>query len=89
MKQILLLLLLLQTLYARENVTEKIEHLGNPYIDKYRSGEFIYARNIWDMQVFDGDFYFGLGCEIKNSKDWKQSKLKPQTGEILRVKKGR
>jgi hypothetical protein len=35
--------------------------LGNPYNSIYNGGEKIYARNIWDMQLFDGKIYLGAG----------------------------
>jgi len=37
------------------------EVLGNPYQSKYKKGEMIYARNIWDMQLFDQRIYLGAG----------------------------
>lgn len=45
------------------DVTERMELLGNPYEDQYPdyNPEFIYARNIWDMQAFDGKVYVGAG----------------------------
>ena len=48
-------------LIANVDVTSKIEILGNPYSKLYKSGEYIYARNIWDMQVFNGKLYIGAG----------------------------
>ena len=35
--------------------------LGNPYINIYEKGEMIYARNIWDMQLYQGKIYLGAG----------------------------
>ncbi len=35
--------------------------LGNPYKKYYKSGEFIYARNIWDLQLFQDKIYIGAG----------------------------
>ncbi len=35
--------------------------LGNPYAAVYQSGDSIYARNIWDMQLYDGKIYLGAG----------------------------
>jgi len=39
------------------------------------------------MAILDGDLYFGLGCEMKHPDKWDLSKLLPETGQILRVKK--
>jgi len=38
-----------------------VEKLGNPYQSKYKKGEMIYARNIWDMQLFQNRIYLGAG----------------------------
>jgi len=38
------------------------------------------------FEILDGDFYFGLGCEVDNPPHWKQEELHPATGDILRVK---
>jgi hypothetical protein len=44
-----------------KDVSSYIETLGNPGRQKYPAGDMVYARNIWDMQVFDGRLYFGMG----------------------------
>lgn len=33
----------------------------------------------------DGDFYFGLGCEIRRQEAWRQANLHPATGTLLRL----
>ncbi|UCG58940.1 MAG: hypothetical protein JSU70_05395, partial [Phycisphaerales bacterium] len=66
---------------AGNDVTEHVENIGNPFSEmrgsrlrrlyrlltqqKYRPGEWTYARNIWDMHVYDGRIYLGAG----NSSD--------------------
>ena len=35
------------------------------------------------FEMVDGNFYFGLGSDIKSSKQWSQSELHPQTGDII------
>jgi len=40
---------------------KNIEILGNPFKGKYRDGSNSYARNVWDMQVFNGRIYLGHG----------------------------
>ncbi|BAZ43112.1 hypothetical protein NIES4102_01080 [Chondrocystis sp. NIES-4102] len=37
------------------------------------------------FEILNGDFYFGLGCEVKDPLDWQQKELLSQTGQILRV----
>ena len=44
-------------LYANSEYTL----LGNPYVSKYKSEEHIYARNIWDMQLYNSKIYLGAG----------------------------
>ncbi|HHC11554.1 MAG TPA: hypothetical protein ENK79_02835 [Campylobacterales bacterium] len=61
MRIFLLGIFIVSFLFSRNDVTEKVEILGNPYSIIYKSGEFIYARNIWDMQVFNGKLYIGSG----------------------------
>lgn len=43
------------------DVTRYVETLGSPYEFRYKSGEAIYARNIWDMCAFHGKLYLGAG----------------------------
>ncbi|MFD0697805.1 hypothetical protein ACFQZT_27410 [Paenibacillus sp. GCM10027628] len=38
-----------------KDVTSRVEVLGNPF------SKSAYARNVWDMQVFDGKIYLGHG----------------------------
>ena len=37
------------------------------------------------FEILNNDFYFGLGCEVKNTKYWRENELVPETGQILRV----
>jgi hypothetical protein len=39
------------------------------------------------FEMLNGDFYFGMGTEVKHSKKWKLDELKPEAGNILRIKK--
>ncbi len=57
MKKIILLCLFCVALFAKESFT----FLGNPYNKQYKDGELIYAKNIWDMQYFNGLIYIGAG----------------------------
>jgi len=59
--KIIFFLLLYQIAFATTDVTKNVEVLGNPYADKYKSGEWIYARNIWDMQIFANKLFIGAG----------------------------
>ena len=42
--------------------TAQLESLGNPFLEKP-----VFARNVWDMQVFNGQLYFGHGDAVENS----------------------
>ena len=40
------------------------------------------------FELLDGDFYFGLGCEIADPYNWTVEELHADTGEILRIRGG-
>ncbi len=61
MRVLVLFLSFSLSLIAGVDVTNKVEILGNPYSRLYKSGGKIYARNIWDMQVFGGKIFIGAG----------------------------
>jgi len=59
--------------------------LGNPYQADYPEGEQIYARNIWDMQLYKGKIYLGAGNSsntgpAQNSGRVAIYSLQPDTG---------
>jgi hypothetical protein len=39
----------------------RVERVGNPLAGRWSRGPKVYARNIWDLQVFDGRLYIGCG----------------------------
>lgn len=43
------------------DLTDQIQYVGNPYLERYPAESQIYARNIWDMISYDGRVYFGAG----------------------------
>jgi hypothetical protein len=43
------------------DLTGRLERLGNPYQTRYKGGAEVYARNIWDMQAYQGSIYLGAG----------------------------
>ena len=72
------------------DVTGQIERLGNPYKKRYPGGEFVYARNIWDMQVFEGRLYIGAGNSsnegpASNAGPVPVISLDPKTGQFSEV----
>jgi hypothetical protein len=42
-------------------VSAVVELIGNPTKARYPDGDWRYARNVWDMEVFDGRLYLGSG----------------------------
>lgn len=42
------------------DVTANVEVLGEPFKGRW-FGRWTYARNVWDMQVYDGRIYLGCG----------------------------
>jgi hypothetical protein len=47
--------------FGRKNVTDCLEYLGNPYLQYYSGEKKIYARNIWDMAIFQDQLFLGAG----------------------------
>lgn len=45
----------------RLDLTDQVEYIGNPYLERYPADSQIYARNIWDMVSFNGKLYLGAG----------------------------
>lgn len=43
------------------DVSAHVENLGIPLQGKYPSGDRVYARNVWDLQVFGNRVYIGSG----------------------------
>lgn len=48
------------------DLTEHVELVGNPLREKYPDGEWSYARNIWDMEVYGDRLYLGHGNSDNN-----------------------
>lgn len=49
------------------DVTANVKLLGNPLSVRYKDNtDYVYARNIWDMYVFEGKVYFGGGNSSNN-----------------------
>ncbi len=38
------------------------------------------------FELLNDDFYFGIGSEIENVKNWHQYEISPDMGNILRIK---
>lgn len=60
-----------------KETTGQLEVLGNPFLEKPE-----YARNVWDMQVFDGRIYFGHGDAIANTGDTNVFSYNPSTSKF-------
>ena len=43
------------------DVSARVERVGNPYEAYYGDGEWVYARNLWDLKAFGGRLYLGAG----------------------------
>jgi len=56
-----LFLLVANFTVVAEDLTKYIELIGSPYSHIYSKGEAIYARNTWDLQLFDGRLFIGAG----------------------------
>ena len=60
MRKSIFLLFISISIFAND-VTNNIRVLANPYIERYAGIEKAYARNIWDMQLYNGAIYIGAG----------------------------
>ncbi len=56
---------------------------GRAWFERLRFRSRTFARS---FALLDGDFYFGLGCEVADPGQWTMQELPPETGNILRVK---
>ena len=54
------------------------QNLGNPFVAK----RDIYARNVWDMQAYDGKIYLGHGDSAANSGNTPIWSLDPKRGSF-------
>ena len=50
-----------QALGPNSPLMEEVQLLGIPFEARYSSEEMVYARNIWDMRLFEGRLYLGGG----------------------------
>ncbi|MGD8778400.1 MAG: hypothetical protein PVH88_05505, partial [Ignavibacteria bacterium] len=56
-----LVLIFALVFFNKQEPTVKIEVLGNPLQSHYDTGELIYARNVWDLQLYKNKIYIGTG----------------------------
>ncbi|WP_455757813.1 hypothetical protein [Sulfurimonas sp.] len=72
----------------KSNMTEvKVLKYNIKNIDKVEEIlEFKSPTFARSFEEFNGDFYFGLGCDVKDSSKWKQKELKVDTGKIIKIK---
>ena len=57
------------------DVTMHVESLGIPLAERYPGGADIYARNVWDLQAFEGRIYVGGG-------NWDNKGPAPNAGPV-------
>ncbi len=57
---------------------------GVNWIELFKYQSTTFARS---FAILNGDYYFGLGCEINDPSNWNKSELIPETGDILRITK--
>ncbi|MGD8778395.1 MAG: hypothetical protein PVH88_05480 [Ignavibacteria bacterium] len=56
-----LVLIFALVFFNKQEPTVKIEVLGDPLLSRYDTGELIYARNVWDLQLYKNKIYIGTG----------------------------
>jgi len=67
------------------SIVKVFKYLKNDYIKYSEVLEFRSPTFARSFEELNGSFYFGLGCEIKSYKNWKQSELKKDTGNIIKI----
>jgi hypothetical protein len=50
-----------RSVFAQPDLTPLVERLGNPFTARFPDGEWVYARNVWDMEVYADLLYMGHG----------------------------
>jgi len=56
-----------KTIYGQQP-DSSIINLGNPFKDRYPDDtEWVYARNVWDIEEWNGKIYFGVGDVALNA----------------------
>lgn len=75
-------------------VTKKEQSKNNISVLKFNNNNFLtykeiisfsYSSFARSFEEFEGCFYFGMGSDIKSSKNWSIKELKPQTGDIVKA----
>jgi hypothetical protein len=59
--KVLFSLFFIAQLLISADITNQLKYLGTPYKAQFKSGEDIYSRNVWDMQVYDERIFIGAG----------------------------
>ncbi len=57
------------------DMTSQVENLGNPFTDRP-----VFARNVWDMQFFNGKIFLGHGNSVENTVNIVLRYFDPATG---------
>lgn len=57
----LFLLTIIHPTTAQSDLTPSVERIGNPFAARFPNGEWVYARNVWDMEVYGDRLYIGHG----------------------------
>lgn len=69
--------------YLQKVIKTSIHDLNN-YQVVFHFSTSAFVRS---FEEIDGDFYFGLGCDINNPRKWSHEEISPDTGKILRIRK--
>lgn len=56
-----ILLTIIRPTAAQPDLTPLVERIGNPFTARFPNGEWVYARNVWDMEVYGDRLYLGHG----------------------------
>jgi hypothetical protein len=70
---------------STEYTTVKVMHTkdGTTWRELLQFRSSTFARS---FAVLNGDWYFGLGCEVQDAEKWRTEELNAETGTVLRVR---
>lgn len=69
--------------------SHKISVMASDDLQEWQTVLYFYCKTFArSFEFLNGDLYFGLGCEVLNPKKWTEKDLHPQSGTILKVRKG-
>ncbi|RJX23808.1 MAG: hypothetical protein C4563_01175 [Desulfobulbus sp.] len=67
--------------FVQKIITTTVQDIKN-YQVLFQFSSTAFARS---FEEIDGDFYFGLGSDVRSSRKWASEEIDPDTGKIIRI----